>query len=471
MGRFLEYLLQILKKKIIGTKGGVSFLSFTDRSHMLSHNYFLDLLLFCSVQDASLAKMKWALGAYERWRKFRAEIFSARYTASWTRNNRPIEPIHEVAATVDDLKRDVCDFIVEIRKENGDQYPSSSLYDLLQGLSMYLEREKGFENKLMSGAFRDIRNTLDNMMKERAAEGIKSRPEREPIMEDHEEILWQKGVLGEDSPDKLRYTIFFLIGVRFGLCGLSEQYNLRRYPDCQINIVRINGKDALVYREFQSKTRQGGISDRGRNPPRVSYAFCNGCRSRCFVELFRKYMFLAPQGNCSWPKFYVQTDSQWQPGSLYWYTNRPVGKNTLSKYIKTIMEAGGIEGHYRNHSTRKSTCTRLFQKGVDPQLIKEQTGHKSDAIMRYKKSNLEQKKAISDMLSVLPKEMQAIRDREQELMSEKKKKEAESVISPSRKSVVMGENQGLDVHVPVSEGFDFQKLQGLVNIHLHFHAK
>ena len=49
--------------------------------------------------------------------------------------------------------------------------------------------------------------------------------------------------------------LFFLIGVRFGLRGLKEQYDLRRYPDSQINIVRIDGKDALVYREFQSKTR------------------------------------------------------------------------------------------------------------------------------------------------------------------------------------------------------------------------
>ena len=76
---------------------------------------------------------------------------------------------------------------------------------------------------------------------------------------------------------------------------------------------------------------------------------------------------------------------------------------------------------------RKSTCTRLFRKGVDPQLIKEQTGHKSEAVMLYKKSNLQQKKEVSDMLSVLPREMEEIRasqsnmlDREEKL----KKKEA-----------------------------------------------
>ena len=117
--------------------------------------------------------------------------------------------------------------------------------------------------------------------------------------------------------------------------GLKDQYDLRRYPDSQINIVEIDGKDALVYREFQSKTRQGGISYRGKNPARVSYSFCTGVRSRCLVELFRKYLFLGPRESYHWPRFYVQTDPKWEPGSDYWYTNRPVGKNTLGGTLKT----------------------------------------------------------------------------------------------------------------------------------------
>ena len=68
-----------------------------------------------------------------------------------------------------------------------------------------------------------------------------------------------------------------------------------------------------------------------------------------------------------------------------------------------------MDGNFKNHSMRKSTCTRLFRKGVDPQLIKEQIGHKSEALMLYKNSNLQQKKEVSDMLSVLPREMEEIR--------------------------------------------------------------
>ena len=87
--------------------------------------------------------------------------------------------------------------------------------------------------------------------------------------------------------------------------------------------------------------QDGGISDRGKNPGRVAYSFCTGYRPRCLVELYRKYLFLGPRGSYHWPKFYVQTDSTWQPGSEYWYTNRPVGKNTLGRgYIQDMMERG-----------------------------------------------------------------------------------------------------------------------------------
>ena len=139
---------------------------------------------------------------------------------------------------MDELQSDLFDFIVEIIEENGVQYPSSSMYDLISGLSLYLEREHGFTNKLVSGAIRAVR-----------------------------------------------------------------------------------------------------ISDRGKNPARVSYSFCTGVRSRCLVELFRKYLFLGPRGSYHWPRFYVQTDSKWKPGSDYWYTNRPVGK-ILWGYIEDMMHRG-----------------------------------------------------------------------------------------------------------------------------------
>ena len=90
----------------------------------------------------------------------------------------------------------------------------------------------------------------------------------------------------------------------------------------------------------------------------------------------------------------------------------------------------GIEDHFRNHSLRKATATRLFEKGVDPQLIQEQTGHKSSAVMLYKKSNIEMKRKVSDMLNVLQQEMQQIRDREVAMLENESKKEKKKFQTP-----------------------------------------
>ena len=50
------------------------------------------------------------------------------------------------------------------------------------------------------------------------------------------------------------------------------------------------------------------------------------------------------------------------------------------------------------------------------------------------------------------------------------KEELKPDIKPS---VTLDKTKGLDVHVPVSTGnpIDFNSLQGLINIHIHFHNK
>ena len=52
----------------------------------------------------------------------------------------------------------------------------------------------------------------------------------------------------------------------------------------------------------------------------------------------------------------------------------------------------------------------------------------------------------------------------------KEVKDVKPIVKPS---VVLDKDKGLDVHVPVtgSNMVDFRSLQGLINIHFHFHNK
>ena len=55
--------------------------------------------------------------------------------------------------------------------------------------------------------------------------------------------------------------------------------------------------------------------------------------------------------------------------------------------MKKLCDQAGLSGKYTNHSLRATCATRLFQAGVDEQLIKSVTGHRSEAVQDYKREN------------------------------------------------------------------------------------
>ena len=63
----------------------------------------------------------------------------------------------------------------------------------------------------------------------------------------------------------------------------------------------------------------------------------------------------------------------------------------MSKSVK-------IEGFFTNHSLRQTGTTRLFRQGVDRKLVKEYTGHSSDAVDQYQITSDEQREKISNVI-------------------------------------------------------------------------
>ena len=58
-----------------------------------------------------------------------------------------------------------------------------------------------------------------------------------------------------------------------------------------------------------------------------------------------------------------------------------------------------IEGFITNHSLRRTGTTRLFRNGIDRKLIKEFTGHSSDAVDAYAITSDQQHEQISKILT------------------------------------------------------------------------
>ena len=48
-----------------------------------------------------------------------------------------------------------------------------------------------------------------------------------------------------------------------------------------------------------------------------------------------------------------------------------------------MLKNANLDGFFTNHSLHRSGTTRLFHAGIDKKIIREFTGHRSDAIDQY----------------------------------------------------------------------------------------
>lgn len=191
-------------------------------------------------------------------------------------------------------------FVCEIKKQNGKDYPAETLYELIITIQLFLEMN-GRQMKLLDDpAFCQLKHTLDNTMKEHAKAGLTvKRRQAQPITVAEQEDMWNRGILGSDTPSKLLDTLVYMFGLNFALRAAQEHRNLRcDTPECESQIqihTGDNGKRFVRYTEDTSKTRQGGINHR-KITPKVVNAYENTSHpERCIVRLYEKYMSHCPQ--------------------------------------------------------------------------------------------------------------------------------------------------------------------------------
>ena len=68
------------------------------------------------------------------------------------------------------------------------------------------------------------------------------------------------------------------------------------------------------------------------------------------------------------------------PKPTCWYSNAPVGHSKLPSTMKRLCEQAGISGYRTNHSLRATAATRMYDMGIDEQLICEKTGERTEVI-------------------------------------------------------------------------------------------
>jgi hypothetical protein len=233
-------------------------------------------------------KSKWAVNLFNSWLRNRREKYAYR---------SDIRTVEGELLTMDSdtLNYSLGAFITEIRKENGDDYRGNTLYEIIIAIQHHL-RENGRLITLMDDAeFEGMRNMLDKKMKDLASSGIgMDKKQSEVISMANEDEMWEKNIIGTDTPEKLRDTLLFLLGLNFALRGGTEHYNLRCGENSQLKLGKEkgSGRQYLEYTEDVSKCNPGGIHHR-KLKRKQTKAYENLERpERCVVSIYQKYMSL-----------------------------------------------------------------------------------------------------------------------------------------------------------------------------------
>ena len=116
---------------------------------------------------------------------------------------------------------------------------------------------------------------------------------------------------------------------------------------------------------------------------------------RCPVRLVGKYMSLLPKEGAK-PNLYLQ--SLRKPKPHCWYSTCPLGINKVHKVVGNMLKDVGLDGFFTNHSLRRTATTCLFRAGKNVKLIKEITGHVSNAVGKYEITSDAQRMELSSII-------------------------------------------------------------------------
>ena len=335
-----------------------------------------------AIPSKTLADTKYCMGILNEWRRCRVDIIPS----------------------IEDMSREqmqywLTRFVLEVRKKSGDVYPPNTLHHIVVGIMRHVRWSgKPTIDFLKDPDFTSFRATLDAEMKRLQQQGIGAvKRQAEILKEDEEDILWEKGLLGDHTPQTLLDTMVFYNGLYFALRSGREHRQLRSFP-CQIQLVERPGeRPFLQYTEDCSKNHPGGLKGRNIKPKVVIHHSNPENPRRCFVRLFKLYRSLCPR-EAPEHAFYLRPSEH--PTDSCWFLKLPLGHTKLSSTVARLCKSAGIEGYKTNHSLRATATSRLYRSGVDEQMVMERTGHRSlEGVRSYKRTSDKQREALSDILN------------------------------------------------------------------------
>ncbi|XP_069101555.1 uncharacterized protein [Argopecten irradians] len=297
------------------------------------------------------------------------------------------------------------EFIVCVRKPDGEEYEPSSIRGMISSFDRHL-RKRNYGTSIIGGPeFSKTKDALKAKQRDLKSQGKGSKPYRaSPISDENVETLYAMNLLGKNSPNSVLNTLWFQNTLHFGMRGGSTEHRTMCWGDIELKHDPEVDLDYLEYHERTTKTRTG---DDIRNirpcPPRM-YATPQ-TPERCPVALYCFYEAKRPSDFCNTnDPFYLATVTNTKTPDVKerWFLRAPVGKCKLDNMMRTMAKQANLPGCERltNTSVRKSLVQKLTDNHVPDSLQVYVTGHKNtQSLNNYRTLNDRHKLVISNMLS------------------------------------------------------------------------
>ncbi|XP_060589912.1 uncharacterized protein LOC132745106, partial [Ruditapes philippinarum] len=245
-------------------------------------------------------------------------------------------------------------FITEVRTISGKEYKPITLYEIIIAIQHHLRQQGRLINFLDDAAFDGLRRILDAKMKQLSKQGLgMQRRSTAIISEEQENELLNKRILETETPQMLLDTSLYTLGLHFTLRAGQEHRALRVGENGQITVKRaLQNRRYLEYHEYISKTNRGGIQHLQEIVKQMPYT----------CDLLKR------------PRHYAGT------------AIHPLAFTCYNRQLVTCAN---------ELPSMDITPTRLYEAGIDEQLIIEKKGHRSNAVRSSKRTSEDQLMQVS----------------------------------------------------------------------------
>ncbi len=282
-------------------------------------------------------------------------------------------------------------FLKGLKRDNGQDYEPVSVQNFSCCIRKFLASKiPGVEP---DKSFPVSKSALARKKKELKSLGKGNRPNRAQCLTDQEEeLLWERGALGDSTPDVLRNTMWFLCTKLLGFRGKHESEQLL-WSDLKIETSELG--EYIEFNERLSKTRDGVNGIARDFQPKM---FPNTVQpERCPLRLYRLYLSHRPKTQQA-QKFFIHTNKH--PRATTWYIDSNMGVNEVAKTMKNIATDGGLSGRFTNHSVRRTMCSQLLNSGkFSAVTVAQLTGHKDpNSLKQYMTASENTQRAMCEVL-------------------------------------------------------------------------